>query len=95
MKRNFQKELDGILASLDGRQVFVTGHFEYDRMTLAKEYERDVNRGIHPQVPAHYFPGDDPRALPPLTWRSHAMLLFTNWLNYCVYQQTPYDLAQL
>ncbi|MBR7092029.1 MAG: homoserine O-succinyltransferase [Clostridia bacterium] len=84
-----------IVASLDSRQVFVTGHFEYDRMTLAKEYERDVNRGIHPQVPAHYFPGNDPRALPPLTWRSHAMLLFTNWLNYCVYQQTPYDLAQL
>ena len=84
-----------IVASRDNRQIFVTGHCEYDRSTLANEYRRDLDRGIAPAVPAHYFPHDDPRALPPLTWRSYATLLYTNWLNYCVYQQTPFDLNQL
>jgi homoserine O-succinyltransferase len=84
-----------IVANKNGRQFFVTGHAEYDRNTLANEYFRDVNKGLHPRVPQNYFPGDDPAALPPLTWRSHATLLYTNWLNYYVYQQTPYDLAEL
>lgn len=84
-----------IVASKSGRQFFLTGHAEYDRNTLANEYFRDVNKGLHPQVPQNYFPGNDPAALPPLTWRSHANLLYTNWLNYYVYQQTPYDLKNL
>ena len=81
-----------IVASADARQVFVTGHCEYDRLTLAKEYARDTDRGLNPQVPQHYFPDDDPTKIPPLKWRSHANLLFANWLNYFVYQQTPYDI---
>ena len=80
-----------LVASADGRQVFVTGHCEYDRLTLAAEYERDVKRGLNPAVPQNYFPNDDPTATPPLLWRSHANLLFANWLNYFVYQQTRYD----
>lgn len=80
-----------IAASRDARQVFVTGHCEYDRMTLANEYQRDLKRGIHPAVPQNYFPGDNPDAVPPLTWRGHANLLISNWLDYFVYQQTPYD----
>ncbi len=81
-----------IIASEDGREVFITGHCEYDRLTLAHEYQRDVGRGLNPQVPRNYFPGDDPNAVPPMTWCSHAHLFFSNWLNYFVYQQTPYDL---
>lgn len=81
-----------IIASQDGREVFVTGHCEYDRLTLAGEYERDLSRGLNPIVPRNYFPNDDPTAVPPMTWCSHAHLLFSNWLNYFVYQQTPYDL---
>ncbi len=80
-----------IIATEDARQVFVTGHFEYDRMTLAGEYARDIHRGLNPQIPQNYFPGNDPEAVPPMLWRSHANLLFSNWLNYFVYQQTPYD----
>ncbi|MBQ6569372.1 MAG: homoserine O-succinyltransferase, partial [Clostridia bacterium] len=79
----------------DGRQFFVMGHAEYDRDTLAKEYFRDINKGINPAVPENYFPNDDPSKVPNLTWRAHAALLFTNWLNYYVYQQTPYDLSTL
>jgi len=81
-----------IIASNDGREVFVTGHCEYDRLTLASEYERDLKRGLNPIIPRNYFPNDDPTAVPPMTWCSHAHLLFSNWLNYFVYQQTPYDL---
>lgn len=84
-----------VVANKNGRQFFITGHAEYDRNTLANEYFRDLNKGLHPQVPQNYFPGDDPSTLPPLTWRSHANLLFTNWLNYYVYQQTPYDLKDI
>ena len=62
---------------------------------LAKEYQRDVRRGIHPAVPQHYFPGDDPDAVPPLIWRGRAHLLIGNWLNYFVYQPTPYNLLEL
>lgn len=85
----------GIAATRDARQVFVTGHCEYDRYTLASEYKRDLQRGLSPKIPQHYFPGNDPAAVPPMLWRSHAHLLFSNWLNYFVYQQTPYDLTAL
>lgn len=84
-----------IVAAKDGRQIFVTGHSEYDRDTLSKEYWRDVNKGINPQVPYNYYPDDDPGKIPPFTWRGHANLLYTNWLNYFVYQLTPYDLSSL
>jgi len=84
-----------IIANKNGRQFFITGHAEYDRDTLAKEYMRDVKKGLNPEVPYHYFPNDDPMATPPFVWRSNASLLFSNWLNYYVYQQTPYDLKDL
>lgn len=84
-----------IVATKDARQVFITGHCEYDRYTLANEYKRDVTRGIHPALPQNYFPGNDPDAVPPMVWRGHANLLFSNWLNYFVYQQTPYDLSSI
>lgn len=76
----------------NGRQVFVMGHPEYDRMTLDSEYKRDIGRGLNPQIPENYYPDDDPENKPLLTWRSHANNLYTNWLNYYVYQVTPYDL---
>ena len=85
----------GITATQDARQVFVTGHCEYDRYTLANEYKRDMLRGINPQIPQHYFPENDPEAVPPMLWRGHANLLISNWLNYFVYQQTPYDFIDL
>jgi homoserine O-succinyltransferase len=78
-----------------GRQVFVTGHLEYDRDTLKAEYLRDVEKGLPIGKPRNYFPGDDPRSLPVVTWRAHAHLLFSNWINYFVYQETPYDLAEI
>lgn len=84
-----------ITASKNGRQVFISGHAEYDRDTLKKEYFRDVNRGLDPEVPYHYFPQDDPSQTPPFIWRSNAHLMMSNWLNYFVYQQTPYDLETL
>lgn len=84
-----------IAASRDGRQFFVTGHSEYDRMTLAEEYFRDLNKGLLIQMPKNYFPGQDPHRTPVHLWRSHANLLFSNWLNYFVYQRTPYDLGSL
>ena len=75
--------------------LFITGHAEYDRDTLALEYRRDLAKGLAPRIPAHYFPGDDPNATPKNIWRGHAHLLFSNWLNYYVYQQTPYNLEDL
>jgi homoserine O-succinyltransferase/O-acetyltransferase len=81
-----------ILASKDRKQVFVTGHSEYDLFTLKEEYIRDVNKGLDIALPKNYFPQDNPDNPPVQTWRSHANLLFTNWLNYYVYQETPYDL---
>lgn len=84
-----------IAARRDGRQVFVTGHPEYDRDTIAREYRRDLDRGVPTTVPAHYFPDDDPSRQPRMTWRSHAFLLYANWLNHCVYQGTPFDLGGL
>ncbi|MDR1775432.1 MAG: homoserine O-succinyltransferase [Actinomycetes bacterium] len=84
-----------LAASNDGRQVFVTGHAEYDGDTLQKEYERDIAAGMDMDLPVNYFTDDDPTKPPVVTWRAHADLLFSNWLNYCVYQETPYDLAQM
>jgi homoserine O-succinyltransferase len=78
-----------------GRQIFVTGHSEYDPDTLKKEYLRDKNLGLPIKPPVNYFPGDDPEQSPHLRWHSHANLLFANWLNYFVYQETPFELTQL
>ena len=82
-------------ATEDGRMVFVTGHPEYDRYTLKAEYDRDRDKGLPVAVPRNYFPGDDPAREPFMTWRSHANLLYANWLNYYVYQATPFDLGKL
>ena len=78
-----------------GRQIFLTGHSEYDPDTLNKEYTRDKNLGINPKIPENYFPGDDDTKKPLATWRGHATLLFTNWLNYFVYQTTPYNIEDI
>ena len=84
-----------VVSTAKGRQIFVTGHSEYDAGTLAKEYFRDVNAGLPIKVPHNYFPDDNPELAPKVTWRSHANLLYSNWLNYFVYQVTPYDIAQI
>ncbi len=84
-----------IVASKKRRLLYVTGHSEYDAVTLGLEYKRDVARGLEPKIPRHYFPDDDPAKQPLNVWRSHAHLLFSNWLNYFVYQNTPYDLAKI
>ena len=84
-----------IVANKSRRQVFITGHLEYERNTLSDEYFRDANKGLDIEVPKNYFPGDDPRLEPMVTWRGSANLVFSNWLNYCVYQNTPYDLEHL
>lgn len=81
-----------IVVSNDGRDVMVMGHSEYDVDTLAQEFERDVAKGLRPNIPVHYFPGDNPDLQPRKTWNAHAFLLFGNWLNYYVYQQTPFKL---
>lgn len=78
-----------------GRQVFLMGHAEYDRDTLAKEYFRDLAAGVEIQIPANYFPEDDPERTPRMAWRSCAHLLYANWLNYCVYQTSPYDIRDI
>lgn len=85
----------GIVSAHEGRQIFITGHLEYDADTLAIEYQRDMDKGLAINVPEQYFPNDDPANAPVATWRAHAHLLFVNWLNYYVYQATPYDLADL
>lgn len=84
-----------IVKSVDSRRFFVFGHPEYDTDTLKLEYERDVKRGINPEIPTNYFPDDDPTRAPLNVWRSQAQLFYTNWLNYYVYQDTPYDLNHL
>lgn len=81
-----------LVISRNGRQVFVTGHSEYDLHTLKEEYDRDVAKGLKIAVPSNYFPQDDPEQTPVQKWRSHGTLLYANWLNYFVYQETPYDL---
>ncbi|NUU68473.1 homoserine O-succinyltransferase [Enterobacteriaceae bacterium BIT-l23] len=84
-----------LFASRDKRIAFVTGHPEYDAGTLASEFFRDREAGLNPLVPENYFPNDDPTRTPRATWRSHGNLLFSNWLNYYVYQITPYDLRHM
>jgi homoserine O-succinyltransferase len=84
-----------IVGSKSGRQIFVTGHSEYDPLTLKAEYDRDIGKGLSISVPQNYFPYDDPSQNPIVRWRSHANLLFSNWLNYYVYQETPFDLKKL
>jgi homoserine O-succinyltransferase len=81
-----------LVASRDQKRVFVTGHSEYDPLTLKSEYDRDVAKGLDIKIPKNYFLNDDPGQSPIVKWRSHASLLFSNWLNYCVYQVTPYVL---
>ncbi|RYU68058.1 homoserine O-succinyltransferase [Aliivibrio finisterrensis] len=81
-----------LAATKDKRNVFVTGHPEYDSFTLHNEFVRDLGEGMEPTIPLNYYPDDNPDNPPKATWRSHGHLLFSNWLNYCVYQQTPYDL---
>ena len=87
----------GIFAvkSVNDRQIFIMGHSEYDPDTLQKEYERDVKAGIDPEIPCNYYPDDDPTKEPVVIWRSCANLLYSNWLNYFVYQSTPYDLETI
>lgn len=84
-----------IIANRNGRQYFITGHSEYDRDTIAAEYFRDVDKGIDIQLPYNYFPEDNPENTPVFSWRCTANLMFSNWLNYCVYQRTPYNLDEL
>jgi len=84
-----------IVSALGGRQIFVTGHPEYDQYALKREYERDIKKGMKIALPKNYFPGDDPEKVPPVTWRSHANLLYANWLNYYVYQETPYIIEKI
>ena len=80
-----------IVASKDERKIFVTGHSEYDALTLKSEYDRDIAKGLDIEVPKNYYPDDNPNSQPMVKWRGHANLLFSNWLNYYVYQETPYD----
>ncbi len=83
------------LSTRNGRQIFITGHPEYDADTLNREYLRDLNAGKPIEIPKNYFPNDNPKKTPPATWRSSANLLYSNWLNYFVYQTTPYNLDKL
>jgi len=80
-----------LVKSKNNRQIFMTGHLEYDTDTLALEYTRDKDKGLPIEVPCNYFPGDNPDSPPVSTWRSHAHLFYSNWLNYYVYQETPYE----
>ena len=84
-----------IVGTKDGRHLFITGHSEYDPLTLKGEYDRDVRKGLPINVPDNYFPGNDPSRFPQVRWRGHANLLYANWLNYYVYQVTPFDPAQI
>jgi homoserine O-succinyltransferase len=84
-----------IAMAQEGKQIFVTGHFEYDPHTLGTEYFRDVDKGLTIDIPKNYFKDDDPNNHPIVTWRSHANLFFSNWLNYYVYQQTPYNIDKI
>jgi homoserine O-succinyltransferase len=84
-----------IVSAKEGRQIFVTGHSEYDPFTLKTEYDRDIAKGLDINVPDNYFPNNDPSKEPIVKWRGHSNLLFSNWLNYYVYQETPYNLVHL
>ena len=82
-------------ATDEGRQIFITGHSEYDKNTLSDEYFRDKAAGMNPHIPENYFPDDDVTREPVVKWRSHANLIYSNWLNYFVYQNTPYDITAI
>ncbi|MFA5931664.1 MAG: homoserine O-succinyltransferase [archaeon] len=84
-----------LVASKDGKQFFITGHSEYDVGTLKKEYDRDIAKGLKIAIPKNYFPNNDPKQEPMVSWRAHANLIYCNWLNYYVYQETPYDLKKI
>lgn len=84
-----------IIMARNGREIYITGHSEYSPLTLDCEYHRDLSRGMNPHVPTHYYIDDDPAKDPLVRWRSHANLLFSNWLNYFVYQETPYDIRDI
>ena len=84
-----------LAASKDGKHVFVMGHSEYDADTLDKEYKRDSERGLNPEIPVNYYKNNNPLLRPVVRWRAHSTLLFVNWLNYCVYQITPYNLNEI
>lgn len=84
-----------IAGDKDGRQFFIMGHHEYDRLTLKNEYDRDVKRGLNPPLPKNYFPDDDPSKPPMYYWHVYASTLYTNWLNYFVYQTTPYEIKEI
>ncbi|BAE86475.1 homoserine O-acetyltransferase MetA [Desulfitobacterium hafniense] len=84
-----------LVGTKGGRQIFVTGHSEYDPYTLKAEYDRDISYELPINIPQNYYPGDDPRQTPVVRWRGHSNLLFANWLNYYVYQETPYNLEEL
>lgn len=79
----------------NGRQIYITGHSEYSPLTLDQEYKRDLKKGMNIEKPKHYYRNDDPNQLPFVRWKSHANLLFSNWLNYYVYQETPYNLDEI
>ncbi len=81
-----------LVSNQSGSQFFVMGHSEYDADTLNREYVRDLGKGMNPDIPKHYYPDDDPTQEPTLTWRSHGLWIYSNWLNYFVYQTTPYEL---
>ncbi len=84
-----------MVMSKDRRQIFVTGHSEYDALTLNEEYRRDLEKGLDIEIPENYFPDNDPQQEPMVLWRSHASLLYSNWLNHYVYQATPFQLDQI
>lgn len=84
-----------IIMARNGREIYITGHSEYSPYTLDFEYHRDLEKGMNPSIPKNYYEDDDPNKAPIVKWRSHANLLFTNWLNYFVYQETPYDIRQI
>jgi homoserine O-succinyltransferase len=92
-----ESEESGVYAvsDLSGRQIFITGHSEYDVNTLRDEYFRDLNKGLPIEIPKNYFPNDDPSKQPHMSWRSSSTLLFMNWLNYYVYQETPFDISTI
>ena len=92
-----ESDISGVaaVADMNNRRFFITGHFEYDPFTLKAEYDRDIFQGLSIQIPYNYYPNNDPSQTPVVLWRSAANLLFSNWLNYFVYQETPFDLSQL
>lgn len=84
-----------LIADKSGRRIFLTGHFEYDADSLAKEFYRDLDKGLPIQLPYGYFPEDDPKQAPLMRWKAHANLFYSNWLNYFVYQETPYHINDI